>query len=85
MNWYDDRGIMFNDAVFNCLCEGELIAVLTGGLHHPYKETAYSPIIDFDGDDVLRDFGAVGLMVSGLLFGYPLESTADLITHLGIY
>lgn len=64
------------------MCKAEMITVLTGGFYHPYKDTAYSPIILFEGDEVLRDYGAVGLMVSGLLFGYPLESTADLINHL---
>jgi len=85
IEWYDKHIAFYNEGVFELMCGEEIINVLTGGFCHPLKSTMYSPFIRFEGDEVLRDFGAAGLMVSGLLFGYPLESTADLINHLIIY
>ena len=84
-DWYDACGINYNYALFEMMCDTEIITVLSGGFCHPLKSTIYNPIIDIEeGDRVLWDFGAAGLMVSGLLFGYPLESTADLIRSRGI-
>ena len=45
-------------------------------------QSKYNPIISFEGDDVTRDYQAEGLVVSGLLFGFPLESTASLINRI---
>lgn len=84
-DWYDDKIPSYKDGVFNYLCRTEMISVMTGGFKHPSKSTPYSPLIPFYDNEVLRDYGAAGLMVSGLLFGYPLESTVDLIKQLGIY
>lgn len=83
-DWYDARGINYNYGVYENMCDTEIITVLSGGFSHPSKSTIYTPIMDIAGDRVLWDFGAAGLMVSGLLFGYPLESTADLIRSRGI-
>lgn len=83
-DWYDARGINYNYGVFEIMCNTEMITVMSGGFSHPSKSMIYSPIMDIGGDDILWSFGAAGLMVSGLLFGYPLESTVDLIRSRGI-
>lgn len=46
---------------------------------HPCFGIPYNIKIDFDGDEVLRYYGPEGIVVAGLLLGYPLEATADLI------
>ena len=85
IEWYDKHIAHYSEAVFELMCEAEIISVLTGDFCHPFKSTLYSPIICFEGDEVLRDFGAAGLIISGLLLGYLLESTEDLINNLGVY
>lgn len=57
-SWYDKMDIHYNDVVFDFMCETEMIELLSGGYRHPVKDTSYSPIIDFAGDDVLWDFRA---------------------------
>lgn len=84
-DWYDEMRIWHDEEVFCSMCEAEIITLLTSEFKHPFMDCYYSPVIDFEGDDVLLYFGATSLMVSGLLFGYPLESTVDLIGSLDIY
>ena len=83
--WYDEMRIWHNEEVFCSMCEAEIITLLAGGFKLSFMDCYYSPVIDFEGDDVLLYFGAAGLMISGLLFGYPLESTVELIGSLDIY
>ena len=83
--WYDSRDIPVNCAIFDAMFETEMIDLLSGKYKNPALQTTYSVFISFEGDDVLRDYGPEGLIISGLLLGYPLEATADLIRQLGLY
>ena len=83
--WYGSRNIPVNCAIFDPMFETEMIDLLSGKYKNPALQTTYSIFIMFEGDDVLRDYGPEGLIISGLLLGYPLEATADLIHQLSLY
>ena len=78
-DWYSENGISINDGILEPMFEVEMIEVLSGEYIHPALSVPYNIVIDFAGDDVLRTYGPEGLIISGLLLGYPLEATADLI------
>ena len=59
--------------------ETEMIDILSGKYTHPALGIPYNIVIEFEGDDVLNRYGPEGIIIAGLLLGYPLEATADLI------
>lgn len=77
-DYYDATGAWYNEGAYYFLMEQEMINLVNGKAF--YIESAYSPLMDVEyGDSVTRDFGGAGGLVSGLLLGYPVESSLEFI------
>lgn len=77
--FYQKNEISINDGIFDQMFETEMIDILSGKYTHPALGIPYNIVIEFEGDDVLNRYGPEGIIIAGLLLGYPLEATADLI------
>ena len=82
IDWYERQGITIEDAILERLFDVEMIELCSGESGLNILQSKYNPIISFEGDGVTRDYQAEGLAASGLLFGFPLESTASLINRI---
>ncbi len=82
VDWYERQGITVVDSILESMMDEEMITLLSGEYEHPVVKAKYDFIIRFEGDEVLQNLKAEGLIVTGLLLGYPLESTADLIKEV---
>ena len=78
---YSMMNISLRQEILLPMCEEEMINILSGKYTHPWLSVPYNVVMRFDGDKVIQEYGPEGLVVSGLLLGYPLESTADLIKY----
>ena len=81
--WYTMKGINLNSRLFEDLCEVEMIDLIYGEYQTSYCVVDFSIKMNFDEfDDSLLAYQNEGVAVTGLLLGYPLESTANLIEAL---
>lgn len=76
MDVYDENGITYNDAIVGMMADVPLIFLLTRK-YTDYDNRVYDPYFDMEDDanDVLKTYKAAGMIIAGLLFGYPLEAT----------
>ncbi len=79
IDWYEKQGIDVLDPILEPMMDEEMITLLSGEYEHPLVKAKYDFVIRFEGDEVLRNLKAEGLIVTGLMLGHPVESTADLI------
>ena len=81
--WYTMKGINLNSRLFEDLCEVEMIDLIYGEYQTSYCVVDFSIKMNFDEfDDSLLAYQNEGVAVTGLLLGYPLESTSNLIEAL---
>lgn len=83
--WYAKYGIKFDLKLFKELCEAEMIELLSGRFQSANSIKRFSYKMDFEEFNApLLAYQNEGIAVTGLLLGYPLESSKHLIKTLNI-
>lgn len=79
--YYDQSGVHFNDGVLTILLNTPMIDIASGKINFR-NNVVYSPIMRMDGSDGISvTYGGAAGLVSGLLFGYPVESSISMIEN----
>lgn len=75
MNVYDNNEINYNDGIVDMLAKVPMDSLLTQ--NYRYEGIIYDPYFDLEEDlnGVLRKYKSAGMIIAGLLFGYPIEAT----------
>lgn len=83
--WYAKYGIKFDLALFEELCNAEMIDLLSGRFRSSKCFINFCHKMNFERfNDPLLAYQNEGIAVTGLLLGYPLESSRYLIKTLNI-
>ena len=81
LDWYTaNNQININESIIEQAFDTPIIDIAVGRFS---PLGPYNYVMDFNSPDVtLQKYKAAGLVISGLLLGYPLEATNDLIKSL---
>ena len=79
--YYDKSDVHFNDGVLTILLNTPMIDIFSGKIDFR-NNVVYNPIMKMDGSDGISvTYGGAAGLISGLLFGYPVESSISMIKY----
>ncbi len=80
-DYYEKTGVHFNDGTLTILLNTPMIEIVSGKVDFK-NNVVYSPIMRMDGSDGISvSYGGAAGLISGLLFGYPIESSISMIEY----
>lgn len=81
LQWYIDNCRAYIDReLIRDMAAQQLSEIAFG--KYIYRGVKYNYVMYFGGDEVLHTYGPAALVISGLLLGYPLESTKSVIESI---
>ena len=80
-DYYDSLNVPYKEGTFNFLLHSEMIDLFSGKVCFN-TNIPYSPLMKMDGSDgIAACYGSAAGLISGLLFGYPVESSISLVNN----